>query len=111
MLTIPVITYSFSIIDWNISEIKFRKMMTTHSMHLSKANIYCLSLPRSNGGRDLSQLELSYKTSTIGPFQYLNLSDDWMLRVPLKHKKEKGSHSVIKEAREFLQQITISTLV
>ena len=37
-LAIPVITYSFNIIDWNLSEVKrldvnIRKMMTTHSMH------------------------------------------------------------------------------
>ena len=44
----------------------------------------------------MTQLELSYKTSTIGLFRYLNLSDDWMLQVALKHEKEKGSHSVAK---------------
>ena len=37
-LAIPVITYSFNIIDWNLSEvkrldIKIRKMMPTYSMH------------------------------------------------------------------------------
>ena len=41
-LAIPVITYSFNIIDWNLSEVKrldvkIRKMMTTHSMHHPKA--------------------------------------------------------------------------
>ena len=83
-LAIPVITYSFNIIDWNLSEVKrldvkIRKMMTTHSMHHPKANIHRLYLSRNSGGRGLTQLELSYKTSTIGLFRYLNLSDDWML--------------------------------
>ena len=69
-LAIPVITYSFNIIDWNLSEVKkidvkVRKMMTTHSMHHPKADIHRLYLQRSNGGRSLTQLELSYKTSTI----------------------------------------------
>ena len=94
MLAIPVITYSFSIIDWNLSEvkrldIKVRKMMTTHIMHYPKNDIHRLYLPRSNGERDLTQLELSYKTSKIGLYRYLNLSDDWMLRLVLKHRKEK----------------------
>ena len=64
MLAIPVITYSFKIIDWNISEvrrldIKVRKMTTTHSMHHPKANIHRLYLPRSKGVRGLTQLEFS----------------------------------------------------
>ena len=105
-LAIPVITYSFIIIDWNFSEvkrldIKIRKMMATHIMHHPKADIYRLYLPRSNKGRCLTQLELSYKTSTIGLFIHLNLSNDWMLQLALKHEKEKVSHSFAKEAREF----------
>ena len=83
-LAIPVITYSFNILYWNLSEvkrldIKIRKMMTTRSMHHPKADIHRLYLPRSSGGRGLTQLELSYKTSTIGLFRYLNLSDGWTL--------------------------------
>ena len=43
---------------------------------------------------------------TIGLFRYLNLSDGWMLRLALKHEK-KGSHFVIKEAREFAREIDL----
>ena len=71
--------------------------MTTHSMHRPKANIYRLYLPGSNGGRGLTQLELSYKISTIGLFWYLNLSDEWI----------KVSHSVVKEVREFVLKIDL----
>ena len=109
ILAIPVITYSFNIIDWNLSEVKgldtkVRKIMTTQGMHHPRTDIHRLYLPRSNKGRGLTQLKLSYKTSTTGPFRYLNLSDDWILRLALKHEKEKGSHSVVKEAKEFLQE-------
>ena len=55
----------------------------------------------------MTQLELSYKTSTIGLFRYLNLSDDSMLQLALKHEKEKGSHSVVKEARKFAREIDL----
>ena len=111
-LTIPVITYSFNIIDWNLSEvkrsdIKIRKMMTTHSMHHPKADIHHLYLPRSNWGRGLTQLELPYKTLTIVLFRYLNLSDDWMRQLALKYEKEKGSHSVVKDTREFAREIDL----
>ena len=55
MLVTPVITYSFNIIDWNLSEVKrldvkIRKMMTTHSMHHPKVDIHRLYLPRSSRG-------------------------------------------------------------
>ena len=112
LLAIPVITYSFNIIDRNLSkvrtlDIKIRKMMTTHSMHQPKADIHRLYLQRGNGGRGLTQLELAYKTSTIGLFRYLNLLDDWMLQLALKNEQEKGSHSVVKVAREFAREIDL----
>ena len=55
-LAIPVITYSFNITDWNLSEVKrldvkIRKMITTHSIHHPKADIHRLYLPRSSRGR------------------------------------------------------------
>ena len=59
------------------------------------------------GGRGLTQFELAYKTLTIGLFRYLNLSDDWMLQLALKHEQEKGSHSVLKVAREFAREIDL----
>ena len=72
-LAISVITYSFNIIDWNLSEVKrldvkIRKMMTTRRMHRPKADIHRLYLPRSSGRRGLTQLELSCEASTIGFF-------------------------------------------
>ena len=59
MLAIPVITYNFSIIDWNLNEvkrldIKIRMMMTTHSMHPPKADIHRLYLPGNNWERGLT---------------------------------------------------------
>ena len=37
----------------------------------------------------------------------MNLSDDWILKLALKHEKEKGSHSAVKEAREFAHKIDL----
>ena len=55
----------------------------------------------------MTKLEPSYKTSTIGLFRYLNLPDDCMLQLPLKHEKEKGLHSVVKDVREFAGEIDL----
>ena len=64
-LAIPVVTYSFNIIDWKRSEIKrldtkTRKLLTLSKMHHTKADVDRLYLPRNAGGRGLIQLEASY---------------------------------------------------
>ena len=108
--TVPDITYSFNIIGWNLSEvkrldIKIRNMTTTQNMHHPKADIHHLYLRISNGRSALTQLKLSYETSTIGLLRYLNLLDGNVLQLALNHEKEKGSRSVVKEAREFVREI------
>ena len=37
----------------------------------------------------------------------MNLSDDLMLQLALKHEKEKGSYSVVKEAPEFAGEVDL----
>ena len=68
-LAIPVVIYSFNVINWNL--------------------------------RGMIQLELSYKTSTIGLLQYLDLTNDWMLQLVRVHENSKRSHSIVKESRKF----------
>ena len=92
--SISVITYSFNIIGWNLSEvkrldIKIRNMTKPQSMHHPKADIHRLYLRISNGGRGLTQLELFYETSRIGLFRYLNLLDGNVLQLALNHEKKK----------------------
>ena len=82
-------------------------MVKTRSMDHAEADIHHFYLSRSNRRKGLTQFELSHKTSTTGLFRYLNLSDDWMLRVALKHEEDKGSHSVVKEARKFARKIDL----
>ena len=37
----------------------------------------------------------------------MNLSDDWMLQLALKDKKQKGSHFVVEEATDFAGKIDV----
>ena len=99
-LAVPVITYSFNIINWNLNEIKkldtkIRKLLTMYNMHHPKADVDRLYLPRSSGGRGMIQLELSYRTSTIGLYRYLDLSQDWMMQRAFQHESVKKLHSVV----------------
>ena len=48
-----------------------RKVLTMYKMHHPKSDVERLYLLRSKGGRGVVQLELSYKTTTIGLDKYL----------------------------------------
>ena len=70
-LAIPVITYSMNILNWKINDLKrldtkTRKLLTMYIMHHPKADVDRLYLPRSEGGRGLIQIELTYKIETVG---------------------------------------------
>ena len=80
-LAIPVVQYSFNIINWNLAELnrldtKFRKLLTSNKMHHPKVDVARLYLPRSSRGRRIIELETSYKTTTIGMQKYLTVSND-----------------------------------
>ena len=53
----------------------------------------------------MTQLELTYKTSTIGLYRYLDLSQDWMMRKVFQHESQKKLHSVVKEGRKFANEL------
>ena len=69
-LTVPVLRYSFGIINWRIEEIKkndrkTRKMLTMYKMHHPIADIDMLYVKRKEEGRKLVQIEAAYKAEII----------------------------------------------
>jgi len=76
-LAVPVLSYSFGIINWRTEEIKkidrkTRKMLTMYKMHHPKADIDRLYVKRKEGGRGLVQIEAAYKAEIINIAEYLN---------------------------------------
>jgi hypothetical protein len=76
-LTVPVLRYSFGIINCRIEEIKqtdrkTRKMLTMYKMHHPKANIDRLYVKRK-GGRGLIQIEAAYNAEKINIAEYLKI--------------------------------------
>ena len=68
---IPVVQYSFGIINWKISELKkidtkTRKLLNMRKMLHPKADVERLYIPRKDGGRGLIDVETAFKTATIG---------------------------------------------
>ena len=109
-LAVPVVTYSFNIINWTIEDInrldrKTRKLLTINRMHHPKADVDRIYVPRKEGGRGLLQLLAAYKTTTIGLELYLREKKDKFMKAVLQHETEKGVHSIVKNAERFKKDL------
>ena len=64
MLAMPVVQYSFHIINWSLQDLrrvgtKIRKLLTCYKRHHLKADRERLYLPKTEGGRSLIQTKLT----------------------------------------------------
>lgn len=111
-MAIPVLEYSFGIVDWTIDNIqeldrKTRKLLNMHGMIHPRADIDRLYIPRKNGGRGLRQLEAAYNVAIYRTAHYLNIkgSEDHILNAVKTHEEEKPAQlSIIKKARKIEQK-------
>jgi len=76
-LAVPVLRYSFGIINWRTEDIKkidrkTRKILTVHKVHHPKADIDRLYVKRKEGGRGLVQVKAAYKAEITSIAEYLN---------------------------------------
>jgi hypothetical protein len=76
-LAVPVLRYSFGIINWRLEEIKqidtkTRKMLIMYKMHNPKSDIDGLYVKRKEGGRGLVKNKMAYKTEINNIAEYLN---------------------------------------
>ena len=109
-LAVPILTYSFNIINWQLQEIKkldrkTRKLLTMYKMNHPKADVDRIYISRKEGGRGLIQLECTYKTTTIGLETYLREKNETLLRQVYHHEEHKKLYSVQKEAYKFRREI------
>ena len=109
-LAIPVLMYSYNIINWTKSELlrldtKTRKLLTCNRAHHPKADVHRLYVKRSNGGRGLLQVELTNKIATIGLAKYLATTSDWMMLCVQKHESKKKLYSVIRKSEEYKKEL------
>ena len=104
-LVIPVVTYSFNMKDWKISEIKKLRHKNTKAPQLNECTMpkqmWTDYLPRNAGGWGLAQLETVYKTTMIGLAMYLKDSEDALLQLVREYDGRKKLFSIQKEAKKF----------
>jgi DNA-directed RNA polymerase subunit L len=92
-LMVPILRYSFGIINWRLEEIKqidrkTRKMLTMYKMHHPKADIDRLYVKTKEGGRGLVQVKVAYKTEIINTAEYLhtNYKGDQVVHIVNNHE-------------------------
>jgi hypothetical protein len=95
-LAVPVLSYTFGIINWRLEEIKqidrkTRKMLTMYKMHQPKADIERLYVKRKEGGRGLVQVEATYRTEIVNIAEYLNTKykGDQFVNIVKNHENTK----------------------
>ena len=80
-------------------------------MHHPKADVERMYLPRKIGGRGLTQLEMAYKTTTVGLNTYLQKTEDALLTLVYQHERNKKLYSVQKEAEKYVREINIPEVI
>ena len=108
-LAVPVILYSYGVIDWKLDEIQdldrmTRKQLCMNWMLAKKVDVNRIYLPCQEGGRSLMNLEKDYKATMIGLQTYMTNKDDVQIQVALRHQNSKALHSVPKEAEKYLTE-------
>ena len=86
---------------------KTRKFLTMAKMHHPKADVDRLYILRKAGGRGLVQLEITYKTTTIGLNKYLNNKDDYLLKIVRDHDLGKKTMSIHHQAAKYRRELSL----
>ena len=115
-LAVPVVTYSFNIINWTTEDLKksdrkTRKLLTMEKMHHPKEDIDRLYLPRVSDGRGLIQIEATYKITTIGLEAYINSNIDKLLCIIRDQDKVRNTKSLQQEAAKFMRELNTPNMM
>ena len=103
-LAVPMVTYSFNIMNWT------RNFLTKYKMHHPKSDIDRLYLPRTEGDRELMQQELSYKSTTIDLAKYLQETKDTLLYFVKDHDGRKPLSSISRQSMKFSRELGVPVM-
>ena len=81
-----------------------------YKMHHPKSDVDRLFLPRTEGGRGLIQLELSYKSTTIGLDKYLQETQDILLHFFKDHDDRKSLYSIRRQSMNFNRELEVPAI-
>ena len=115
-LAVPVVLYSYGIIDWKLNEIQdldkmTRKQLCMNQMLAKKADVDRIYLPCQEGGRPLMNLEKEYKATMVGLHKYMMNKEDPQIQAVVRHQTAKALHSIHKEAEAYLTKAGTKDLI
>jgi len=95
-LAVPVLRYSFGIINWHQEELqkldrKTRKLLTIHGQHHPKADVDRLYVSREQGGRGLMQLEAAHAVEIAKLVECGDRKEDPLIQVVRTHQHNTDS--------------------
>jgi len=90
-LAVPVLRYTFGIVNWHQEELhklerKTRKLLTIHGQHHPKADVDCLYVPRKQEGWGLMQLETAHTVEITKLVEYVDRKKDPLIQVVRTHQ-------------------------
>jgi hypothetical protein len=115
-IAIPVLRYSFGIINWRLEEIKeidrkTRRILTVCKMHHPKADTDWLYVKWKEGGRGLLQIEVARKAEITNIAEYLNTNykeDQFVNIVNSEESTQQNMNSTIKIAAKIIEELSQS---
>jgi len=112
-LAVPVLRYSFGIINWYQEELqkldrKTRKLLTIYGQLHPKADVDRLYVSRKQGGRGLMQLEAAHAVEITKLLEYVDRKKDPLIQVVRTHQHNTNS-AVLQTARYFKTEVQRET--
>ena len=110
-LAIPVVQYSFGVIDWKYSELKkldskTTKILAMHGILHPKSDVDRIYIARKEGGRGLIEIEIAYKVAIVGLNHYLENKNTLSSNMIIMHEKTKLKYSISKTAKTIETEMT-----
>ena len=110
---IPVISYTFGIINWTEDEIKnadlsIRKSLNMYKMFELKSDIDRLYIPRSMGGRGLQSVWDGFKCANVRIAHYINGDNDPHMEVCAEFDRN-NLFSIVKRAEKYSTSHKLTT--
>ncbi|KAL1447369.1 hypothetical protein WDU94_013907 [Cyamophila willieti] len=114
-LAVPVVEYSFGIVDWTQEEIrnfdyKTRKMLTTHRMLHPRSNVNRIYLPRTDGGRGLRNVKNAEQMAILRFARYIKRKseNDELIRIIHDSMMNSEHRNLLKQAEKLERDLNIN---
>ena len=112
---LPVMTYSYGIVNWTEAEIKTtdratRSALTASGFHHPKASVNRLYMKRGDGGRGLVSCEDMHGRSMCGLARYMSTNPIDRISLLYQYHQQKPttkSHSITAKAAKFLSSLDL----